>query len=1242
MPASGFAFPLNELKEDLDDDSNSCFDFGDSQGSNLFYDPDGTEKEHSRDAAAAIMHDSSGEHDSSHSNTGQSIVSISAKKLLEKKHRRAISVLLRKKPNRENSLDQPEYHSSAMPSTSTPVLSSAVSDVARPPKKPLRDISDPDHSAVDTSDGVSIHCDAWHDGQSVVSAITYDDESTITSFTPSTPGSQNFWKNKRQETSTFSQHRNCQPPQRSTSSSFSATPSSTSADQSGSSQTPTQVPLPCSSPEEALKAYQDMQMSLPSHSHFLSMPLNEEDEHESQSHDDNAGGGVEEVSVSGQKIIAKQQRQIRHPSYQKYVQYMDVKTSTTRRMTMQKAKSVSNIQSLEHQLMALPTRSLHKNEQEHNKFSLNVKAWKQEAALTPAARIHQAPKMPVRSGESISTSDDVSGMKDSDRFRSDKTRSLSPIHRASNRWTTGAKETFTVKSTDIAVAAAANAKNSWRLAPAIAPDDKQLLFERELSNSSQNTNSKVSPKGRSTSPHRGVLPGRRLRPEAGLSRSMSTPNLVVVDEEEEHDDLKGSGKDSLPPKKIESTVSFLLGEGIELTDEQKAKLNQQATPGVVEISAEKKTTTHDVKDEIAVAVAVDNVLDIPKDDKSSTESTELLPPALISPPLLGSGGHNEHLEWNRYQPTVNSLEMESTSDTTTSQLPDINEYPMDFGDEKHQSKGIIKKLKKQMKASSRYLRNKANLYTSRDKDDLARLNKSMSSFGTDEAHATGAFYMERLEGLPEDAVADAFDTTKPKFEESSLTPISRNKDEISPAGSSKGSGDTSPKIRSLGKTFQFLRSASVPNLSHEVSRKGDNSQMDDTIAEEESATEETAEVKEYTKRSIGSSSPLQTKTPRQATKQRESRNKKAISTRHLGGEEHSSNRPAPKLLVSTKGTTPVQLDQHEQTEKDSLTPVREKGRSTRHKSGEGNQKIGKSSRRGDRRRSKSASARPRHDKQRASKMSQSLKSRPARNSTNGSSTSSLSTRNNNESTSLRSEGTFFSIASTLREDARKKRKEGRSSLLKHASMRDLDDSRRKSQESSQSFLTQQIRKMPDADPLLSCIVHTQGQESPATPSTTSSSSRYNRMHLGRTRMAQSERFLGGSKSNQVLGSSASSMEDEKKGDKVFSIPKKHRSLSRSASRRNMAKRKKSTKRKQQLSSRKPVATTVSEDSGDGSCLQNGRRLSNDGGGDGGGSASLRQSRRTNPRTAKASTPKAARSIRPNPMQRAQSLRSFGY
>ena len=163
MPSAGFmGFPLEELKEDFDD-SNSCFELGDSQSSNLFY------KDESGEDHQPPLQDQSDDLGSSHSDN-KSVVSLSGKKLLERKQRRETFTMLRRKSHRDL-MDEKDNLSSLPPASPAP----PTMPIRRPPSPTNHTRSDEQSM---NNEGHSI----INDGQSVISALTYDDESTTTSL----------------------------------------------------------------------------------------------------------------------------------------------------------------------------------------------------------------------------------------------------------------------------------------------------------------------------------------------------------------------------------------------------------------------------------------------------------------------------------------------------------------------------------------------------------------------------------------------------------------------------------------------------------------------------------------------------------------------------------------------------------------------------------------------------------------------------------------------------------------------------------------------------------------------------------------------------------------------------------------------------------------------------------------------------------------------------------------------------
>lgn len=1180
------AFPLEDLKEDFDD-SNSCFEMNDSHSSRLHYQQD--ESGEDRNNTMEAMPDQSDDLDASHS---ESVVTMSGKQLLERKQLREESKLFRRKSHRDVIDESTTNTSSSSPQAS---LLPPTKPMRRPPSPPPANHhnSSDDHS-VDYYGGPTI----VNDGQSVVSGMTYDDESTITSFTPST-GSSSFWGNKHQETATFAQHNNCRPPQRSKSSSLRSphsqtlTPTAKSNDEDDESLSPLQQ---AGFKEESQRAFESAHMSLPAHNHFLSLPIREEDENDNTSQD------TEKVSLSGKKMLAKQQRKqqpppaTRHQSYQQYAQYKDIFPPTSpssRRNLLQKAHSVSHISSLEHRLMALPKR----NSSNKEESDIDALARNQPGPAPVVNGQTQAPQMPVRSGESISIEDTVGCTPTKAR---NQTRSLSPNDRSS-RWITGCRDEH---GNEVDVDQPLGETSGWQVFA--ESDGKQMVFQRDPP-ASDNIGNNNMDRGLGAAPRYrrdddSIISGPKIRRVMGLSRSMSTPNFVV-----DTADAK-TNAETLHPQNVNSMVSFLLGEGIQKSANAPAGQSEPGANGKSDEKASKAETKKEASDHSKFG---DTSL---QPINSVSEMPETKPPQLLPTVSQDSG------ELKRgWQHADTSLVTPPTArERLVVSMPALDECPTDLGspvEEGQEPKGIMKKLKKQMKASSRYLRKKTNSsYASAEKDELAKLSKSMSSFEIEDSpSAGGAFHMGRLEELPEEEVADSFDTIEVK--PTSINPKKKKyaiDDTASSLDNKQRRRSTAAKTRVRGKHFSMMRAASVPNLSSDKksSRRAKQLPLGDTIIEEEEAS---VEREPQDKQSAQQASPHpesgDSASPKRPPVKRRTRNTKIPSVRDLDAGEHSNSRPPPRLLAPTKDTAPVQFESGAPSDRTSQTPVRDKSRGTRTS---GKEKRSKSTPRREKKgRSKSASARPRRDKVR-SKMSASVKSSRT---TYDSSMSSLSMRRNNESTSSRSEDPFFSLASTLKEENKKARREGRPSYRKHQSLRNMEDSSRRNNESSQSFLTQQIRRMPKADPLSSSEVHRRRDEAPATPST--SSRRSSRMRVAR--MAQSERFLGRTKPGKMLGGSVSSEEEDDRSEEKVRAKSKpiRRSLSRSsrtASRRNLK-----SKPKKQPSSRDVILTVSDESAEDGS----------------GALGNQRQGR-------KLSTSCRTKPGRSSKLEKAQSLRHFGY
>ena len=1350
MPSAGFAaFPLEDLKEDLDDDddgdsTSSCIELGGSS-SNI---------------------------DGSSGSDDKSVMSISAKKLLERKQRKATSSLLRRKSHRDllDETDQallpgsPQTSPAApptMPVRRPPSPTSAAIAVAvapktkttlssNPPTKPIRrglspvhsnteikttatnaeettipnapadgvDQSQSSHQSEDHSlsyeDGHSLHLHHY-DGQSVVSALTYDDESTVTSYTPSTPGS--FWKNKTQEQSAYAQYHNSRPPQRSTS----------GPNVDGRAGPPNKA-LHHVSKEDVRKAMmQNMHMSLPSHSHFMSLPLREEDEHDMTSQSDG------DVSLSAKKLVAKQQQQQEQqqpglaPS--QYPQYKDALPPSTRNMPpgvatndkdvgfgrrnmMQKAKSVSHINnnssSLEHRLMALPARTKSSGK-EVMALKLQQQALQQQQQVGLLAS-KNPPQMPVRSGASIIddatlTSEILKKRQASGRLPEDRTRSLSPTSRSS-RWNTGAAGDLSERSnkdkTRMTTPGNAAAGSDWQLTDGTAPNDKQLLFHRTLSNPSSTMATKTA--NPPTTRGFGLPPrnGLQLRPAMGLSRSMSTPNLVNTEEEAATAGATGgsvSGSHALPSEKIESIVSFLLGKGINSPASQSAEAKAGATAKsgdgeVSKLAAEQIVAK--VSSDLPSKQMEDDSLRL-KDlaSQGGSASTEgptatLEPPKLLAAPSQGSG---ELIRgWNNEEPGTASESQPATEEPESEEMPVFQEWEAEQA-----SKGIMGTLKKQIKTvgkASKYLRKKANSFAVTDKDEIANLSTSMSAF---EFHtntpATGAFHMERLEDLPDEEVSEEFggNTEMPETAvETKRKKKSLDEDKTASTSAAKASNtkqkkdSVAPKTRSLGKKFQFMRAASVPNLS--ASQRGSsskrgglsedkNAEEGSLVGEKELNDKESVAEKSKAKPTSPRVSPKQTLSPAPASgsgrtyTKRRTRNMKTPSIRNLDATECVSSRAAPKLQANAKDSAPIKFDVDPSIEKTKTTPEGMKPRMSNKlqsnlkdsatikfdadtsssaeniKSGaasdkppaaeksrrrSGKDKVGKSSKRDKKKsRSKSASARPRRDKEKKdktrTKMSAPAKTASVRKPNFDSSMSSMSIsgKKHNESITSRADETVFSLASNLKEESRKARREGRPSYRKHMSLRNVDDSASRTTVSTNSVTVstaQSIRKLPTADPLSPNEVHSQRNFGPATPS---SSRRVSRMRLARG-MAQSERHIGRTKSDKplsLLGSSDESSEDDE-GNKFPPLAySKRRSMSQS---RQRSRRSLQSGSRKQMSSR---TLNISDESTTGS---------------GDGIAKAQPKLKSSLKTTKTATaPKTSRGVRTN-MKKAQSLRNLGY
>ena len=671
---------------------------------------------------------------------------------------------------------------------------------------------------------------------------------------------------------------------------------------------------------------------------------------------------------------------------------------------------------------------------------------------------------------------------------------------------------------------------------------------------------------------------------------------------------------------------------------------------------------------------------------TSKPSKPLAAPSQDSGDLIRGWNNEERGTATEPQPTTEEPEME--------RLPVFQEWEAEQA-----SKGIMGTLKKQIKTvgkASKYLRKKANAFAVTDKDEFANLSTSMSAFEyRSNTAGTGAFHMERLENLPDEEVSEEFGVNKEKPEAAVETKkkmksvdedksVSASATQVSNAKQKKGS--TAPKTRSLGKTFQFMRAASVPNLSS--SQRGSSSKKgslsEDTIVEESSLISE----KELKDRESGaekskakpispSVSPKQTLSPvpvsgsgRTHTKRR-TRNMKTPSIRNLDATESVPSRPTPKLQANSKDSVPIKFDVDPSTEKTKTTPVSEKPRMSsklqsnlkdsapvkfdgdtsssaekikssaatlaaeKSRRRSGRDKIVKSSK-GDKknRRSESVSARPRRDKEKKdkekkdkarTKMSASVKTASVRRPNFDSSMSSMSIsgKKHNESLTSRADETVFSLASNLKEESRKARREGRPSYRKHMSLRNVDDSASRTTASTNSVTVstaQSIRKLPNADPLSPNEVHSQRNFGPTTPS---ASRRTSRARLTRG-MAQSERHLGRTKSDmppRLLGSSGESSEDDE-GNKFPPLAySKRRSMSQS---RQRSRRSLQSGSRKQMSSR---TLNISDESTAGS---------------GDGIVKAHPKLKSSLKTQKAATtPKTSRGIRTD-MKKAQSLRNLGY
>ncbi|CAB9513467.1 expressed unknown protein [Seminavis robusta] len=807
-------------------------------------------------------------------------------------------------------------------------------------------------------------------------------------------------------------------------------------------------------------------------------------------------------------------------------------TTTSRRNMFQKAKSVSHL-GLERKLQALPAKG------DDDDDDYDFLAWKAPSP-TPTKEPQQRQQQQSDKQEQL-TSKIVDDFGPTVRRRNStsarqpgNTRSLSPLR---NRWISGCKDGLIEEDEANVLEENQEQQNhdsmtGWQLAT--SEDAKILTFHRA-------SPPPTTPNRKANSPR---PPASKPKPK--LAKCNSTPNLFAND-----DSPAVNNNNSVPPlpaEKIESIVSFLLGEGL-----APAAATTEDTKIAPTLSSEDKGEMeghdHDEEEE------KDPLIKHASDGESSTQDTPSTDNSQALDMLFrfDDNGNSRSIASSWAEDPKQEDAANQQSSFSSAAMPGLATYEQfNQSDDEKVSPSLIKKIRKSVKnvgqAGTRYLRKKKahSLIMTAAKDEMARLSQSMTSFefGTSN-HSSSGFIMEKVEEQSSEddertPAAKSADARKETSEASSKAPKQRN------PGGKRESFKLPKKLR--GKRLPFMRSSSVPVLEADdgpsdtfpagtgvavaldqtvpESQALDNSENDKrptTMTQPISPPKDSSSRGSVSLVSDALASPV-------GTVRRKTKLSKSSSSSRLPGITHThsspvTDSPIPRRMGkdtqrrSAKGPSLTSSEATDQSSAVSPATLRtSRGSKQRPKrSSTVHEKRSRSRTRRDsnKQRSKSASSRPRKEKTRRSS------SRSRKKSPSGS-------RQSHLHSSL--EGSFQSffesdssnrhytdmLASKLRDEVRRSRRETnspRASFRRHASLRNVED-RSVSTRKSMSSATQKPRRNLQKAKSSRDVYPRRNKSRVVDEASTASSrpsKRGGKMRLAR--QAKSERFLHSSASS---------------------------------------------------------------------------------------------------------------------------------